>query len=82
MTPIPIWKATWSTTDFTSRDVVLSTTDTPWFIVYETVGSLGGFDLVELGLFQHGSAVIHVVPAPGASLCAIGGFVLVSRRRR
>ncbi|MCA9277968.1 MAG: hypothetical protein H6815_04180 [Phycisphaeraceae bacterium] len=82
MNAIPIWQATWSTNDFTSRDVVLSTTDTPWFIVYDNVGTIGGPDLVTLGLFQHGSAVIHVVPAPGASLCAIGGFVLVSRRRR
>ncbi|MCA9278784.1 MAG: hypothetical protein H6815_11390 [Phycisphaeraceae bacterium] len=82
MNPIPIWEATWSTTDFTSRDVLLTTANTVSFGVYEGVGHAGGPNLVELGLFQHGSAVIHVVPAPGASLCAIGGFVLVSRRRR
>ncbi|MCA9277969.1 MAG: hypothetical protein H6815_04185 [Phycisphaeraceae bacterium] len=82
MNPIPIWEATWSTTDFTARDIVLSTGNTPWFIVYDNVGTLSGPDLVTLGLFQHGSAVIHVVPAPGLSLCAIGGIVCASRRRR
>ncbi|MCA9278783.1 MAG: hypothetical protein H6815_11385 [Phycisphaeraceae bacterium] len=82
MNPIPIWEATWSTTDFTARDVQLTTANTTYFAVYETVGSAGGPDLIPLGLFQHGSAVIHVVPAPGLSLCAIGGIVCASRRRR
>ena len=82
MNPIPIWEATWSTTDFTARDILLTTANTNIFAVYETVGSAGGPDLIPLGLFQHGSAVIHVVPAPGLSLCAIGGIVCASRRRR
>ncbi|MCA9278782.1 MAG: hypothetical protein H6815_11380 [Phycisphaeraceae bacterium] len=83
MNPIPVWEATWSTTNFDQRSVSVETLNSVQFRVYaNSSATLDTIDLVELGLFQHGSAVIHVVPAPGASLCAIGGFVLVSRRRR
>ena len=82
MNPIPIWEATWSTTDFTARDVQLITANTTYFAVYTTVGTISGPDLIPLGLFQHGSAVIHVVPAPGACVLALGSVVCVSRRRR
>ncbi|MCA9278786.1 MAG: hypothetical protein H6815_11400 [Phycisphaeraceae bacterium] len=82
MNPIPIWQATWSTTDFAPRDIVLTTANTETFGVYEDIGNAGGPNLVPLGLFQHGSAVIHVVPAPGACVLALGSVVCATRRRR
>lgn len=60
--PLSVWEARWTTQDFRARDVALMTMATEAFTVH--VDSLGGTrNLVALGLFHHGSAVIEVRPS-------------------
>jgi len=78
-TPIPLWSITWTTNDFTSRQVDLGT-QSESFKVYTTQG-----DLIELfGIdFTEGAGVITVVPGPGpAALLAGVGTWTAHRRRR
>ncbi len=82
LNPLAIWEATWTTRDFTRRDVHLETSSTPWFHVYEDPSAtLNTIDLIPLNQFRHGSAVIQVIPAPAGALL-FGAGLAVWRRRR
>lgn len=75
--PILIWRATWSTSDFSPRAVDLKTdTSLCW------LWSDQAYEVDVLDNFVEGTGSIHVVPAP-AVLPALGFALLpVTRRRR
>ena len=76
--PIPVWKATFTVTDFTPRQIDLSTTTTR-FEVY-VVDPVSGVPLRESRIVDEGRATIRVIPAP-APVAALGLGVLAARRR-
>ena len=81
--PLAIWEATWTTQDFTPRDVQLETTNTPGFYVFENPqATLNTINLVPLNQFRHGSAVIQVIPAPAGACVILGAMALCVRRQR
>jgi hypothetical protein len=77
--PIPVWKATFTVTDFTPREIDLSTTTTR-FEVY--VEDLGPGSPREPRIVAEGRATIHVIPAPAPlALLGLGAATVVARRR-
>jgi hypothetical protein len=75
--PIPVWSATWTTDDFTPRQVDLGT-QSESFEVYEDAGAHHDMFGVD---FAEGSGMISVVPGPGTGV-VLGVGVLWARRRR
>jgi hypothetical protein len=76
-TPIPIWSVTWSTDDFTPRQVDLGT-QSETFKLYTEEGDL----IDQFGIdFAEGAGVITVLPGPG-SLAVLGCAGAWSARRR
>ncbi len=83
--PLAIWEATWTTQDFTPREVYLETRNTPGFYVFPTPAvTLETIELVARNQFRHGTAVIQVIPAPSAAalLLAATGAGMLRRRQR
>jgi hypothetical protein len=78
--PILLWTCTWTTDDFTPRDVPLWTETERFLVILRSDDSLEK-DFVGLD-FEEGAAVITVVPSPTAavvlSLASLGSF----RRKR
>jgi hypothetical protein len=74
--PIAIWKATFTVTDFSPRTISIAT-DTSEFAVYR-------YGVAGIWKPQPVEAMIeiHVVPAPGAPLALCGALALAARRRR
>ncbi|MEZ6171696.1 MAG: PEP-CTERM sorting domain-containing protein [Phycisphaerales bacterium] len=81
-TPLPIWEATWTATDFTPRMIDLHTDNTPEFLVYGDHNASAGLDMVAMGLFEHGFGSITVVPAPSSGALMLAGMMCIARRRR
>ena len=77
--PLLVFEADWTTSDFTMRDVSVSTDNTARFRVYDAAGHVT--ELFPAG-FSPGQGVIAVVPAPGSLLVLTGAFVIARRRRR
>ena len=77
--PILIATYTWSTTDFSPRQVNLRTSETSLFVVVDTA-TLALVDLFP-SEFTPGSGLITVVPAPAAWL-ALAIPLVATRRRR
>ena len=75
--PLLVFEADWTTSDFTMRDVRVSTVNTARFLVYDAAGRVT--DLFPAG-FSPGRGVIAVVPAPGSLLVLSGAFVIARRR--
>ncbi len=81
--PLAIWEATWTTSDFSPRRVMLETNNTRWFHVYENPqATLNTIDLIPLNQFRDGSAVIQVIPAPSGAFLLACGAAMGWRRRR
>ncbi len=77
--PILLFTAEWTTDDFTSREVSVSTFDTTTFRLY--VDQQGNHTLLPQNAIFEGSGVIQVVPAPSAGLLLVSS-VLMRRRRK
>lgn len=78
--PILLFTMDWSTTTFDTRTVPIETFDTQVFAVY--INQQGAWALLPQSSIFEGSAVIKVVPAPGAlAPFAIAGMAAVRRRR-
>lgn len=76
--PILLWSATWTTDDFTPRQVGLFT-ESESFALWSAEGGLHD----QFGIdFAEGSGVIEVVPAPGAASALTGLGAWMSRRKR
>ena len=76
--PILIWSGTWSTTDFTTRTVDL-TTDTGRYSLYLDDTGLSS-DVTSTVIEAAGQ--IEVIPAPASlALVGLGGLVALRRRR-
>lgn len=75
--PLPMWEATFSTSDFTPRDISLSTTTHKFLVYYDPIPIGGPRTMGE------GAGVIRVIPAPGGlALLGLGGLAAARRRRR
>jgi hypothetical protein len=74
--PIALWEGTWTTGDFTPRDVGIRTANTDRYNWYYT-GPTPWFPA------EHGSASVAVVPTPGAAAAlALAGAMSGRRGRR
>ncbi len=74
--PIALWSATWTTADFSPRQVALETgLPSRWLLYTDSYGSADDFSQFATG----GSGSITVVPAPGAAPAVV---VLACLRRR
>lgn len=76
--PFPLIEVTWTTSDFTDRDVQLTTDNTPFFILADPVTWFQS-NLVPQE-FTPGTGVISVVPAPATWL--VLALPLAAKRRR
>ncbi len=79
--PIEIWRATWTTSDFTPRTVELNTTGTTHFELYSHHGASFPDIFFDPKDVIPGSAVIQVIPAPGVLALLLTGAALTTRRR-
>ncbi|MCA9277704.1 MAG: hypothetical protein H6815_02850 [Phycisphaeraceae bacterium] len=77
-TPILLFQTEWTTSDFTTRDVSLSTEST-WFTLFQTSSSTNGIAPVSL---TNGSATIHVIPAPSLAIALLAGAGMLTAHRR
>jgi hypothetical protein len=76
--PLALWEASWTTEDFTPRSIILDTSGTTAFYLFDSRGR--GTQLYPHA-FAHGSGQITVVPAPATAAAALIA-VLAFRRRR
>ncbi len=80
--PIEIWTATWTTSDFSPRQVQVSTLTTGYFQLFSHHGTPFPDIFFEPKDVIPGSAVIQVIPAPsGALALLLTGAALATRRR-
>ena len=78
--PIQLWQGEWTTTNFSAREVELTSANVLFFTVFTSSNhSFPDLNLYPSG-FEHGSATIEVVPAPGMTVAF--GVVFATRRRR
>ena len=77
--PIAIWTATWSTTDFTPREVALWTESSEYWVFVNGAGEAHNFYGVD---FAEGLGAITVVPAPNGALAFAAAVGLAARRHR
>jgi hypothetical protein len=75
--PILIWEATWSTDDFSTRQVSLATETSKYHLYIDDLGHSKEF----VDELAEAVGQISVVPAPGAAM-ALGVMMVASRRRR
>lgn len=76
--PILIWTGTWSTTDFTTRTVDLSTETARYSLYLDDTGLSSDVTATVL----EGAGQIEVIPAPASlALLGLGGLAAVRRRR-
>ena len=80
--PIQIWEATWTTSNFKPRNVVLTSEEIRYFGVYTWPGSSTPDLNLDPGSIEPGSATLQVVPTPAIGAVFLGGCVLATRRRR
>lgn len=77
--PIDVWRATWSTNDFSPRQVQLRT-ETRRFDVY--ISATTPQSESRLAGLLEGSGQITIIPAPSAlALLGMGGLIAARRRR-
>jgi hypothetical protein len=76
--PIAVWEGVWTTTDFSPRQVAL-TTETRGFDVYIQVK--GPLTESRMSILTEGQAFIRVVPAP-VTAAVLGVIFAIGRRRR
>lgn len=76
--PIEIWRAEITVTDFTPREVALSTA-TERYMVHPFAMSPLGRDVLDV---TEAAATIAVVPAPGVASVVVVGLAIVRGRRR
>jgi ABC-type amino acid transport substrate-binding protein len=74
--PMPLWEGTWSTEDFSPRSIGVVTGNHGPFALYNASGKN------QVVTPTHGSAVIQVVPAPGALAALIAALPVAAGRRR
>lgn len=80
--PIEVWEATWSTSVFTPRSVLISTTQLTGIGLFSGHGEPFPDIFFEPKDVIPGSAVIQVIPAPGAFVVLLSGAALTTKRRR
>lgn len=80
--PIEVWTATWTTNDFTPRVVSLGTANTWIYGIYSNLAQSFPDIHYKPEEIVHGSALIQVIPAPGALALLLTGTALATRRRR
>ena len=80
--PIAVWQASWTTSDFTPREVAISSAGTTNFAIF--ISSSQAHPDLQLfpDKFEHGSGVIQVVPSPSGAILLAASSILAMRRRR
>ena len=79
--PIEIWTSTWATSNFEPRSVQLKT-ELSSVSLYSDHGQSGPNIFFSIGEVVNGSAIIQVIPAPGALALLFTSTALTRRRRR
>ena len=80
--PIEVWTATWTTSDFSPRVVGVGTANTWIYGVYSNLAQSFPDVHYKPEEIIPGSAVIQVIPAPGALALLFTSTALTRRRRR
>jgi hypothetical protein len=78
--PILLWSATWTTDDFSPREIAVTTASDEFRVFPD--GNNGYSEQVDWNDFAEGSGVITIVPAPPAAVIAVLVGLLSARRSR